>query len=143
MKNCLKNAAEHAAFFVDTPEKTEDRMPAQERRERFLILLSVRRKLTVGELCREFGVHRTTVLNDIVVLTPYAVFHTQDGRNGGIIADQSWHFTPPVLTPVMVKALRDILAGEKPDREVIAAILEAFGPGEVKRGLTGPEPQKK
>lgn len=137
MKYSLDQAAENAAFFVDTPsecDKTVDRMPAQERRERFLILLSVRRKVTVGELCREFGVNRTTVLNDIVVLTPYAVFHTQDGRNGGIFADESWHYRPPVLTQVMVKALQDILAGRDADREVIAAILDAFGPRQEKCG---------
>lgn len=136
MKYSLDQAAENAAFFVDTPsecDKTVDRMPAQERRERFLILLSVRRRLTAEELCRKFGVHRSTVLNDIVVLTPYAFFRTQRGRNGGIIADESWHYRPPVLTQVMVKALQDILAGRDADRDVISAILDAFAPGQEKR----------
>ena len=102
-------------------------MNTQERRDRFLMILSARRKVTVRELSRLFQVSRVTILHDIDVLTSFGCFYTRGGRNGGIFADESWHYRPPVLTPVMQKALMDILDGKKPDLDVIRYILQAFG----------------
>ena len=102
-------------------------MNTQERRDRFLMILSARRKITVREMMKELQVSRNTILRDIEYLTSFARFYTMDGRNGGIFADESWHYRPPVLTPVMQKALKDILDGKEPDRDVIRYILQAFG----------------
>ena len=102
-------------------------MNTQERRDRFLMILSARRKVTVRELMRELHVCRSTVLRDIEYLTSFACFYTVEGRSGGIYADESWHYKPPVLTVEMQKALTDILDGEEPDRDMILCILQAFG----------------
>ena len=102
-------------------------MNTQERRERFLMILSARRKVTVRELSRIFQVSRVTILHDIDVLTPFGCFYTRDGRNGGIIAADGWHYKPPVLTPAMENALKDILDGKEPDKDTILCILQAFG----------------
>lgn len=102
-------------------------MNTLERRDRILILLSARRKVTVRELSSIFQVCRATILHDIDVLTPFGCFYTQDGRNGGIIAVDGWYYKPPILTPVMQKALEDILTGKEPDRDAIICILQAYG----------------
>ena len=107
--------------------KLEETMNTQQRRDRFLMLLSVRRKVTIRELMRELHVCRNTILRDIEYLTPFACFYTQAGGNGGIYADEGWYYRPPVLTPAMQKALMDILDGRDPDRDVIRCILESFG----------------
>ena len=102
-------------------------MNTQERRDRFLMILSARRKATVREMMNELQASRNTILRDIEYLTSFARFYTVEGRNGGIFADEGWHYRPPVLTPVMQKALKDILDGKEPDRDVIRCILQAFG----------------
>ena len=102
-------------------------MNTQERRERFLMILSARRKVTVRELMRELQVSRNTILRDIEYLTPFACFYTQTGATGGIFADDGWYYRPPVLTVAMQKALTDILEGRAPDLDVIRCILKAFG----------------
>ena len=102
-------------------------MNTQERRDRFLMILSTRRKVTVRELMRELQVSRNTILRDIEYLTPFACFYTQTGGNGGIFADDGWYYRPPVLTVAMQKALTDILEGRAPDLDVIRCILKAFG----------------
>ena len=109
-------------------------MNTQERRDRFLMILSVRRKVTVRELMRELRVSRNTILRDIEYLTPFACFYTVEGRSGGIFADDSWHYKPPVLTPAMESALGDILVGKGPDKDVIICILQAFGTNKNKLG---------
>ena len=53
-------------------------MNTQERRDRFLMILSARRKVTVRELMRELRVSRNTILRDIEYLTPFACFYTSD-----------------------------------------------------------------
>ncbi len=102
-------------------------MTTQERRDRFLMILSARRKVTVRELMQEIHVCRSTVLRDIEYLTSFDCFYTVEGRSGGIFADDSWHYKPPVLTPAMESALGDILVGKGPDKDVIICILQAFG----------------
>ena len=109
-------------------------MTTQERRDRFLMILSARRKVTVRELMREFHVCRSTVLRDIEYLTSFACFYTVEGRSGGIFADESWHYKAPVLTPAMESTLKDILDGKEPDRDVIICILQAFGTNKNKPG---------
>ena len=102
-------------------------MNTLERRDRFLILLSVRRKVTMRELQQMFHVSRSTIQRDIDYLTPFACFYTQSGTNGGIIAVDGWHYKPTMLTPAMQKALQAILEGCEPDKEIIRGILAAFG----------------
>ena len=109
-------------------------MNTQERRDRFLMILSARRKVTVRELMRELQVSKNTILRDIEYLTPFACFYTQTGGNGGIFADDAWYYRPPVLTAAMQKALMDILDGKEPDRDIISCILQAFG---TKKNIPG------
>lgn len=101
---------------------------ALERRQAILELLSDRRKETVANLMREFGVSRCTILTDIEVLSLSAPIYTVQGNGGGIRVADGYYVGRRYLHSDQEELLRRLMPGLQPeDQKTMQRILSSFG----------------
>lgn len=108
--------------------KGGESVSANERRERLVELLCLRRRDTVGNLAAELGVNERTIRRDIEALTLSYPIETVCGRYGGGVKIADWYSqTRKRLSPrqtVLLKRLALGLQGE--DLEEMEGILARF-----------------
>ena len=62
-------------------------LSSDNRRERLLRILSLKRRSTIDELAKELGVSERTIMRDIVLLSSEKPIFTMPGKNGGVYID--------------------------------------------------------
>lgn len=98
-----------------------------ERRQRILETLNVRRSETLQNLANEFGVTVRTIQNDIEVLSCSAPIYTVQGRGGGIRVSERWYISRIYLQKEQEEFLRSLL-DRLPSQEqrIVRSILTTF-----------------
>ena len=101
---------------------------ANERRQKLLTALSIRRHDIVENLAYEFKISRKTVLRDINLLSlEHNPIYTLPGRNGGIFMVDGCYADSKYLTAtekdVLIRLL-DFLEGE--DKIIMMGIIKTF-----------------
>lgn len=100
---------------------------ANERRQRILEILCVRRFDTISNLAFEFGVSRNTICNDIVILSSSAPIYTRKGGHGGVFICDGFNLNKDYLTQSQEKFLREIRLTLNPNqKEIMDSILSTF-----------------
>lgn len=100
---------------------------ANERRQRILEVLCVRRFDTISNLAFEFGVSRNTICNDIVVLSSSAPIYTRKGGHGGVFVCEGFRLNKIYLTQPQETLLREIRINLHPNQQVVMdSILSTF-----------------
>ena len=88
-----------------------------ERREKILKLLTVRRKWTMGELAREFGVSERTIMRDVNYLSLSKPICVDTGRHGGVYLSEYSCLTRPSMSTEETEVLWRILDLFDPESE--------------------------
>ena len=103
-------------------------MSANERRERLVELLCLRRRDTIGNLAAELGVNERTIRRDIEALTLSYPIETVCGRYGGGVRMADWYSqTRRRLSPSQTALLKRLALGlQGEDREEMDRILAQF-----------------
>ncbi len=81
----------------------------QERRERILRLLTLRKKWTMRELAQELGVTERTVMRDVNTLSLSKPIGVDTGRRGGVFL-MDYRYARPCMTQRETAALRHAIA---------------------------------
>ena len=102
-------------------------MSTNERRQRLLEVLCIRRHDTYDNLAHEFHVSKSTIRRDIAALTRYYPIITASGRyGGGVWIEEGFHLKHrPTLNSKQAAVLisvRNESVGER--REVLNSIIE-------------------
>lgn len=102
---------------------------ATERRQAILEAVCDRRFEKVDNLAFEFGVHRNTILNDVLELSLSYPIYTKTGRHdGGVYVAEDYHLGKRYLTPEEKELLEVLLPGLGDDqRKVMESIIRKFG----------------
>lgn len=105
-------------------------MKALERRQEILEILCRRKFETVDNLAFEFGVHRNTILNDILELSlSYPIYTKKGGRNsGGVYIAEDYYLGKKYLSPEeqsLLESLTSTVGAE--DKRLLLSILNKFG----------------
>lgn len=104
------------------------RMTPNERRQILLALLCHRRRDTCGKLAQEFGVSRTTICHDIMILMcSYPIETVRGGHGGGIrVADEFYlhHKTLNAEQIELLMKIKERLSGS--DLDTLNSILCQF-----------------
>ena len=102
-------------------------MRALERRQAILEAICERRVEKVDNLAFEFGVHRNTILNDILELSLSYPVYTQLGKNGGVYVAEGFYLGTIYLNSeqkMLLERLRETVEGK--DKEILESILIGF-----------------
>lgn len=99
---------------------------AVDRRRMILEILNERRFDTIGNLAVRFGVHKNTILNDLMVISCYAPIYTVQGKGGGVKMIEGYNSNNRYLSINQEKALVDVINGNPPDIETLSSILVSF-----------------
>ena len=103
-------------------------MGPNERRQKIIELLCLRRRETMGNLAHEFGVSRRTILLDIEVLScAYPIITMRGKYGGGIKIMDGYRLDRKYLSLNQIYLLRKLaktLSGD--DRDVMESILRDF-----------------
>jgi len=84
-------------------------MDTSGRRNEIIRILVCRRKTTIGELAREFGVSKLTIQRDIGNLILEYPIEQTCGKNGGISIPEWYHPYCRMLSDEQAKTLRSLL----------------------------------
>lgn len=104
-------------------------MKALERRQAILEVLCERRYEKVDNLAFEFGVHRNTILNDIIELSLNYPIYTKGGRyDGGVYVDEDFHLATRRYLSKPQRLLLEKLMVEVDEKEkrVLQSIVNEF-----------------
>lgn len=88
-----------------------------ERREKILKLLTVRKKWTMGELARKFGVSERTIMRDVNYLSLSKPICVDMGRHGGVYLSEYSCLTRPSMSTEETEVLWRILDLFDPESE--------------------------
>ncbi len=97
-----------------------------ERRRLILERLSDCRFDTVDNLSVQFGVHRNTIKNDLLVISCFAPIYTVKGKGGGVRVVDGYYVNKRYLSTNQEKALLDVINGDTPNIEILQSILTSF-----------------
>ena len=104
-------------------------MRALERRQAILEAVCDRRYEKVDNLAFEFGVHRNTILNDVLELSLTYPIYTKTGRHeGGVYVAEDYHLGKRYLSPEQQELLETLSLSIGDDqRKVMESIIRKFG----------------
>ena len=104
-------------------------MKALERRQAILEVVCKRRFEKIDNLAFEFGVHRNTILNDILELSLSYPIYTKTGRHdGGVYVADDYYLGKQYLTEEQRSVLESIMPTVGDDqRKVLLSIVSKFG----------------
>lgn len=104
-------------------------MKALERRQAILEVVCKRRFEKIDNLAFEFGVHRNTILNDILELSLSYPIYTKTGRHdGGVYVADDYYLGKQYLTEEQRSVLENIMPTVGDDqRKVLLSIVSKFG----------------
>lgn len=104
-------------------------MKVIERRQAILEVLSERRFEKIDNLAFEFGVHRNTILNDILELSLSYPIYTKTGRHdGGVYIADNYYIGKQYLSVEQLQTIISLLDKTDDDqRKVLESIIKDFG----------------
>lgn len=97
-----------------------------ERRRLILERLNECRFDTLDNLAVQFGVHRNTIKNDLIVISCFAPIYTIQGKGGGVRIADGYYTNRKYLSPIQEKALVEVINGASPNVEILQSILTSF-----------------
>ena len=104
-------------------------MKVIERRQAILEVLCERRFEKIDNLALEFGVHRNTILNDILELSLSYPIHTKTGRHdGGVYIADNYYIGKQYFSDVELQTIISLMGKADDDqKKVLSGIINKFG----------------
>ena len=112
-----------------TKQKGGERMSATGRRAEIIRVMRERRKDTVANLAKEFGVNERTIRRDLLTLTVDEGYHidTLQGNGGGVVFHGGHSPHKGILSKEQIKILKELTKiGNDYQTKVLNEILNAF-----------------
>ncbi|MFI3165309.1 MAG: HTH domain-containing protein [Bacillota bacterium] len=102
-------------------------MSANERREKILNDICVRRNESIANLMHEYGVSRSTIIRDIQSLSVSHPIYTIQGNGGGIYVADGYRLCKQYLKSDQQNLLEELLPSLNDEQAVVmASILKTF-----------------
>ncbi|MFI3167102.1 MAG: HTH domain-containing protein [Bacillota bacterium] len=102
-------------------------MSANERREKILSDICIRRNESIANLMHEYGVSRSTIIRDIQSLSVSHPIYTIQGNGGGIYVTDGYRLGKQYLKSEQQNLLEELLPTlDCEQAKIMASILKSF-----------------